>query len=525
MSSISLDSRLHFIQDQIIKQFGIGNNYRLIIKESDSELQHVHIENTGEDCVAFGLIGASITPSQLIDLSTSEYINVSLFFSYDFEKEKFNVYRKSFWDSTLSRITNPPKFTTLEVQDLKSILTAIPLGNNLENVLFEAHSHLRDIDGLHADSALDEICKILFAKLYDEKQEVHRFRSNYSCVDETAAVIRNLYNKAVYKTLKNNSGHVQQASSVFYDGIKISSTALNKVVSEFEAIDLSNSPVDIKGRAFQNLISPATRSGMGQYFTPKEVIELIVKCIAPSSDETVIDPFCGSAHFLSESANRLSKHEGNNFDLETYVSKKLVGIDKSERMIRVGLTDMLLMEGAAPSLINKDSLLSFEALPNIKESDFDIVMTNPPFGSVLGKEAFDSLGKFTMLTGKSSLPLEIAGLERSIQLLGEKGRMAIVLPDSVLLNKNLGYVRDWLSSNTKLKAIISLPPETFSPFGANVKTSVVILVKEKIESPYDIFMASVENIGYDASGRRSKTDSDLNNVAAEFANFIKKEGW
>lgn len=513
----SVDISSQNIIESLSNKLNLGESYFVNIAQSH-QITFAKVINKYNKVVALGVVMPSPSIEAFSDTVLQEFENTSLLFTYDLEELAF--YRRSFANLSIDHLSTKLSFGVSTESSLLSILKPVPLGNNLETILFEAHSHLRDIDGLHSDSALDEICKLLFAKIYDEHQSETLFKSDYANIDETAMMIRELHKKSHLSVLGSDAS---DSSSALSENIKLSSAAISKVVSEFEKVDLVNSPVDIKGRAFQNLISPALRSGMGQYFTPKEVIELIIDCMAPLEHESIIDPFCGSAHFLTESVKQISKNGSTK--LHKYIKNKLFGIDKSQRMIRISLTDMLLMDGVAPTLINKDSLLDFQSLNSINESSFDIVMTNPPFGSMLTKDAFDSLGFFELLHKRASLPLEIAGLERSIQLLKPSGRLAIVLPDSILLNKNLQYVRDWLSKNVQIKAIISLPSETFSPYGANVKTSVIIMVKRKPPQNYQVFMSTIKNIGYDASGRIAKQQSDMYDVSEKFSSFIKAEGW
>ena len=263
---------------------------------------------------------------------------------------------------------------------------------------------------------------------------------------------------------------------------------------------------------------------MGQYFTPIQVIRLIVNCIQPQNTDLVIDPFAGSAHFLSES---LSFVERNNVDtkcLSEFVFYKLHGIEKSERMVRIAMTDMRLHGDGHSNIRCTDSLLPFEAYTDLLPESFDVVMTNPPFGSALQKDSFSYLGEYEMIKGKGKVPLEVLGLERSIQLLRTGGRIGIVLPESIFVNKSYQYVRDWLSQHMKIRGIISLPQNTFSPFGANIKTSILIASKGYTPSNYNVFTAIVENIGFDNKGDDIE-GADWQEVAESFSAFICKEGW
>ncbi len=155
-------------------------------------------------------------------------------------------------------------------------------------------------------------------------------------------------------------------------------------------------------------------------------------------------------------------------------------------------------------------------------------MTNPPFGSLLGPDAHGRLGHFALAASRKSVPLEILGLERCIQFLRPGGRLGIVLPDGILANRGTNYVREWLAEQVKVRAIVSLPVETFSPFGATIKTAILFARKwrkgETRTTGYNVHLSRIDNIGYDATGRR-KSGSEIGAVAQAIKEFIREEGW
>lgn len=412
------------------------------------------------------------------------------------------------------------------------------LGDRLENILFEVHSALRDVDGLHAPDALDEVCKLLYAKVFDEeasaRQRRYRFqRACYLSAEECAAEVRRLYLDAVENdrsVFVNRIPGYDRSRGVFREPIALSSPAIVRAVELLQNYDISGSPVDIKGRAFQNVLVPAIRSGMGQYFTPKQVISFVVRAMNPTVSDLIMDPFCGSGHFLTEALDYVRKMRGTEDKaFHEFAFTRLHGIEKSDRMVRVAMTDMRLHGDGHSNIRCVDSLLPFENYPDLHEGSFDLIMTNPPFGSDLPAEALAQLGPFEIGHGrKGTLPLEVLGLERCIQLLRPGGRLAIVLPDSVLSNRGINYVRDWLWSRIRVRGVISLPIETFTPFGANIKTSVLVARKlehgEEAGGDYPVFMAEIANVGHDASGR-SVRGSELAAAAEAFTSFVSKEGW
>jgi type I restriction enzyme M protein len=227
--------------------------------------------------------------------------------------------------------------------------------------------------------------------------------------------------------------------------------------------------------------------------------------------------------------------------------------------------------------------------PGFYPSGLTMVITNPPFGSVLSNsraiEDLSSRDGVTKRGGKSvkSIPQEIAFLNRCLEYLAPHGRLASVIPDGVLANSSQQYVRDWILRWAKLKAIVSLPQATFAPFGAGVKTSIIVLEKrahplpatepsmasvkkprkrkktategqslfieaeeengmngngvtEQVEQPgqpvvdedYEVYMARIDDIGYDAAGRNTvpvEQQSNPPEVQETIADFAKRSGW
>lgn len=413
----------------------------------------------------------------------------------------------------------------------------IPLSSNVENLFFEAHSAIRDIDGLHADAALDELCKFIYAKLFDEeqtkKQKIYKCQTSiYGSKTECVTDFRILYKDACEYDARVYGLRVpkyKKSRGVFDSLIRLSNAALYKLILLFEKFSLSNSDLDVKGRAFQKLYSPALRSGMGQYFTPNPIIKFMINVIAPKIHDLIIDPFSGSGHFLTESLDYVienSKDEKQN-KVDEFAFYKLHGIEKSERMVRVAMTDMRLHGDGHSNIRCTDALLSFDNYEDLLENSFDIVLSNPPFGSILSKESFSGLGSFELLKGKNSVPLEILGLERCIQFLRPNGKFGIVLPESIIINKNQNFVRNWLLSKAELFGIIGLPLETFSPYGANIKTVILFGRKlkngEQVQKKSQLFISEVESIGYDFKGM-DKEFEDLSIVQSKFINFLSETG-
>lgn len=421
------------------------------------------------------------------------------------------------------------------------------LDNEYEKVLFDCHSAARDVDGLHDDEALDEICKVIYTKIYDERQTTKqpegtpfRFQTyGASNASEVASNIRVLYEESRNADIEVYSKRIpgyERSRGVFKTQIRLSDSALYRVVERIQEFSLIDSKADIKGRAFQKVLAPAIRAGMGQYFTPDPIVGLAVGVIKPKANELILDPFCGSGHFLTKTLQYVMENQGSTItqhDLHEFKFFHLHGIEKSDRMVRIAMTDMLLNDDGHTNIRNQDALLSFDNYPDItalrnepdKETQtidpavFDVVLTNPPFGSIMRQETMEMLGRFDLGHKKKSLPLEILGLERSIQFIKPGGRMAIVLPEHMMKGKSAAFVRKWLYGVAHIKAIFFFPEEAFTPFGAMVKTCLCIFQKfRKGDVPMNedaTFLCEVENLGYEATGK-PKAGSEVAEAIAAF---------
>ena len=254
-------------------------------------------------------------------------------------------------------------------------------------------------------------------------------------------------------------------------------------------------------------------------------------------------------------AKSLSKQEKENPNLlanftKEYAENYIRGIDINPRLARVAKMRMVLEDDGHTGIFSTDALDSFSKIKSraqemgatkIKEEGFELLFTNPPFGSqgkvknkaILGQYELAyrwQKDKETRRWQKQANKImddqvpDILFIERCLQFLASYGKMAILLPDGDLTNSSLGYVRQWIRDNARILAVVSLPQETFVPYGAGVKASVLFLQKlpkKELEvlkkKDYPIFMGIIEKIGYDIRGR----DIYKRNERGE---IIKKDG-
>ncbi len=368
--------------------------------------------------------------------------------------------------------------------------------DNLLKLFEDIHNCIYANDGLSSQQTLEEMIKILFIKLFDEHSDSHQFglggeEGIADLFEQTKEAYHDLFDRD--------------------DRIRLSSPALGFVVRKLQNISLLASSQDANGLAFQKFLSHREKEGRGQFFTPEPVMKFCVEMIQPQPDETIIDPACGTGGFLM-SALAYLKSSFAQADIGKIISKNLYGSDINKSIARIAKMKLLLEANVKTNIFCTNSLDVSDKLLSAHPEGFDIVLTNPPFGTG-GKITnpqilmnFDLAYKWVSDGSTYSKtnrirkghPAEILFVERCLQLLKEGGRMGIVLPNGHLENPSLEYIRFYIRQKAKISAIVKLPQETFIPFGTGVKTSLLFLQKKTVNpnSHYPVFFGKVRKLGY-----------------------------
>ncbi|UNT55613.1 restriction endonuclease subunit M [Lysinibacillus capsici] len=415
--------------------------------------------------------------------------------------------------------------------------SSLQAATELVKVFETCHNHIYANDGHLKDKVFNEMLKILFIKLMDERDYTNKIAKFGITEEEYDEILDGKTNdfeiriESLFKKAKDNYKDIFNSN----DKINLKLSTLAFVVGQMQYFDLSHSSRDVKGLAFQKFVYAHQRGDRGEFFTPDPIIELAVKMIKPRQDEIILDPACGTGGFLvaamkyvENSLSDLKKARPVDFEKAKtdFALRKLRGIDFNPDLVRVAKMRMILEEDGHTGIFHANSLDSFEKIKqsallsganNIEENSVDIILTNPPFGkkgTISDKEIlkqFD-LGKQWKkeddLLVMSSLELDeqvpdVLFIERCYHFLKNKGRMAIVLPDGILSGPKLQYVRNYIFNKFKIVGVVSLPYSTFIPHGANVKASILLLqkltpksIKKINEIGYQTFMVDIEKIGY-----------------------------
>lgn len=390
----------------------------------------------------------------------------------------------------------------------------------------------RFIGATRERALLDEVIKCLFCRIY---------LVDNSLVDDEindSAKILILY-KNTFIALKEKLGDVFDSK----DEINLDEEAIHFFNNEIKLVDFAEPGRDPFGDLFEIFIGTGVREEEGQFFTPKNGIQLLIDLIDPKENEKIIDPACGAGGFLTTTIKYLSK------GVVPYskLAGKLYGIDKDNYLAKLAKIHVALLTLSSGYTFCGDSLawkdINGDEL-NLKSNSYDVVLTNPPFGKKIiaaSKEVQSTyeLGyswkynKDTKRYVKSnklqrSVPPQVLFVEKCIRLLKEGGRLGIVLPESLLTSSSYSYVIQYIHDSCNISAVIGMPEDFFKTSGkggTHTKACLVILNKRESKvakrSDDKIFMAEAKWCGHDSRGRTIEFD-DLPTICDNYKKFIDK---
>ena len=305
---------------------------------------------------------------------------------------------------------------------------------------------------------------------------------------------------------------------VFRDDIRLSPEKVRTVVGYLESVNLGETDLDSKGRAFETFMGSFFRGNFGQYFTPREIVKFIVDVLPIKNDSKVLDTSCGSGGFLLYALNKVRDQATSyypNYRTDTkqyakwfpywhdFAQNNLYGIEISEQISRAAKMNMIIHDDGHTNVITSDGLVSDEDIfaktsnQGFTYGTFDFIITNPPFGSTirqseqaylktyqLGKKEEDWLAvKAQPENTRDGQSTEVLFIEQDYKFLKEGGYLAIVLPDGILTNSSMQYVRTQIEDWFRIVAVVSMPQTAFAANGAGVKSSVLFLRKwKKVET-------------------------------------------
>lgn len=433
------------------------------------------------------------------------------------------------------------------------------------------HNYIAGNQGLQKPQAFWELLKLIFCKIYDE-------RNNHEVEFYASAAERNgmAGQLRVRDRIERLFAEVRAEYPVIFEGdqnIRLKPDVLAYLVGQLQMYSLLESDIDVKGRAYEEIVGSNLRGDRGEFFTPRNICQMAVAMLDPGENQLILDPACGTGGFLITAMNHVIEHKIRPGELQRwggdvaraekttaerikkFASRRIVGIDFNPELVKASKMNMVMNNDGAGGLyqansLQSPSLWSDELRARKLIGNVDLLFTNPPFGSKIPVTdpaileqyelghvwSYDKAADNWVRSDKlqKSQPPEILFIERCVQFLKPgTGRAAIVLPDGILGSPGLGYVREWILRHCRILASIDLHPDTFQPF-VSIQTSVLVLQRKTDElialesaadrmNDYEVFMALANHIGHDKRGNKTWVRDAKGNEVVEEADALVKE--
>lgn len=387
----------------------------------------------------------------------------------------------------------------------------------IDKKINKIHNYIYANEGLGNEEVLNEFLKIFYCKILDE-QEGNIF-SRANTVGEVLERVEILYDN--YKS--KLKGIVDSKEK-----INLKKDTIIYVITELRDVRFNSISSDIKGHILQKIIDRSYRENRGQFFTPTNVVDFMVKMLNPQKGEIGCDPASGTGGFMF----RALEYVSHNSDITQEDISNVYFYDISKPLIKlIAMRMMFEFSFNKPNFTVKDSISDEFNLC------FDYILTNPPFGTQGKISNSNILKKYKLGTDSKGKPLkgqapDILFVEKVVSLLKNGGKGAIILPEGNFENPTQEYFRRYLIENTRIDAIVSLPDGTFIPYGTGVKSSIVFFtkiegdkLKKELERDYKVFFGKITRLGYTFSKHskdmflsNGQLDEDYSNILSAYLN-------
>jgi type I restriction enzyme M protein len=434
-----------------------------------------------------------------------------------------------------------------------------PANDSLIKVFKRSHDYIYGNEGRKKD-AFWQLLYLIFCKLYDEKRKFFGVDNDESYRRKFWVGVKEQNSeegrKAISKRIKGLFNELKESDlfSDVFDGnesIDLTDKGLAFIAGELAKYSFLDASVDVKGMAYETIVSNTLKQEAGQFFTPRNIVKAMVEMLDPKETDRILDPCCGSGGFLVMALDHVRKQiakelfpdldgplliekynsiEVNN-KVKTYAENSIFGFDFDPDLKKAARMNMVMAGDGHANIFHVNSLAypnwehpeeierikkslsrSFENMKDLESlygldarGKFDMIFTNPPFGAKVKVE--EEIASRYHLSKFSDAP-EILFIEACYDYLKPGGKMAIVLPDGILGNPNTLPVREWILDKFKILASIDLAVEAFLP-QVGVQASLLFLQKktelerqlvQETDEDYYVFMAIAEKLGKDRRG-------------------------
>ncbi|MFC8313556.1 N-6 DNA methylase [Gordonia sp. NPDC057258] len=459
---------------------------------------------------------------EILNTQTREQMRVT-----DSRAGRTMIPHKANLTAVLKRMRTNPMSNDLNLTD-KSLPFRPGLPLKQLNALFaRCHSKIRQLEK-DEDNAFADFSKLLFLRLLEEKEDdpvtSPGFKLPYSTrfheladkpsanADEVKTLVDEMISRcrAQYGDVITDKLHIKKPSTYAY------------LVTELSKVSFTDSGLDTKGAAFEYFVR-ATLKGkkLGQYFTPRQLVDLmlvmvgeqlIVDSVATGEPIKVLDPACGTGGFLvflmkhsleeidrRRKDRRLTKASADKLT-KRVMEETFYGVDANSGVASSAKMNMIISGDGHTNIICANSLDTNNTVWSLEKAEYDLIISNPPFGTSETDLPPDQLAEYPVRTTRGQLLF----LQHMLKSVVPGGTVCTVIDDGALNNNNSAETRRWIMENSRIRAVISLPSVTFAPNKISVKSSVLMFERlESVDDPeeeYEITFASLDTLGFHPSG-------------------------
>lgn len=459
----------------------------------------------------------------------------------------------------LEQIADFPKAIDVGNETLLNLFVT-KMRNSSKEALIQAfgkcHNFIRNIDKLSPEAAFDEFSKVLFIKMDYERNpngeliftkiKYEQLERDYLKEKSRGVFLDNLFSKT--KEFFQKDGLFESA-----DTIHIKRETVLKIIETLEPFNLCNLSEDIRGLAFESFLGKTFRGELGQFFTPRTVVNYMVDVLDIKEGEKICDPCCGSGGFLIRAFEHIQDMIDNDIHrrihsivndttLSEIVKKQQIelllleldknhigsryyklchnyiyGVDANIRMARTSKMNMIMHGDGHLGVYCHDGLFDVGGVENEK---FDVILINPPFGLRIARDLENAGKRVSDCYHIKKSNAEALFIERCLKLLKPGGRAGLVLPDGILNNPNMEEVRNYVEREADILNITSIPADVFIASGANVKPSLVFLRKKMTVDEHSDGLISISKV--DDAGINSKGLPSDNRQLIELAPVVRE---
>ena len=290
---------------------------------------------------------------------------------------------------------------------------------------------------------------------------------------------------------------------------------LEKIITGLDDLyehDVEN--LDLQGDLYEYMLGKIATAGKnGQFRTPVQIREMMVELLAPTPDDSICDPACGTAGFLVSAAEYIHKHYEDCMTAEQwehYAGEAFTGFDMDRTMLRISAMNLMLHSITHPHIDYKDRVRK----ANDISVQFTMVLANPPFKGTIDAESIHDNLKAVTNTKKT----ELLFLALFLRLLKPGGQCACIVPDGVLFGSSKAHkaIRKELVENHQLRAVISMPSGVFKPY-AGVSTAVLVFTKTGAGGTDNVWFYDMKADGYSLDDKRSPIENnDIPDIIERF---------